>query len=143
VHAYTFALMYLLKTNELAKEFVDMNGFDLYARLLDKDCIEDYQIAYNVICALWVISYHEFAIKGFEDYRFNIIEKVGKILDYFNKEKIVRIILLLFDNIKTNESCLEQLADINALNIFTKLHNRHWVDKDVVDLLDKLYEYVD
>jgi hypothetical protein len=26
-----------------------------------------------------------------------IIEKVAKILDYFNKEKIVRIILLLFD----------------------------------------------
>lgn len=26
-----------------------------------------------------------------------IIEKVGKILDYFNKEKIVRIILMLFD----------------------------------------------
>ena len=42
MHAYTFALMYLLKTNELAKEFVDMNGFDLFARLLDRDCIEDY-----------------------------------------------------------------------------------------------------
>jgi len=27
--------------------------------------------------------------------------------------------------------------------IFTKLHNRHWVDKDINDLLDKLYEYVD
>ena len=64
-------------------------------------------------------------------------------MDYFNKEKIVRIVLLLFDNIKTNENCLEQLADINALNIFTKLHNRHWVDKDITDLLDKLYEYVD
>ncbi len=26
-----------------------------------------------------------------------IIEKVARILDYFNKEKIVRIILMLFD----------------------------------------------
>ena len=26
-----------------------------------------------------------------------MVEKVAKILDYFNKEKIVRIILLLFD----------------------------------------------
>mmetsp|Transcript_47691 Transcript_47691/g.34941 ORF Transcript_47691/g.34941 Transcript_47691/m.34941 type:complete len:191 (+) Transcript_47691:783-1355(+) len=72
-----------------------------------------------------------------------IIEKVARILDYFNKEKIVRIILLLFDNIKTNELCLETLSDINALNILTKLHNRHWVDKDINELLDKIYEYVD
>ena len=72
-----------------------------------------------------------------------IIEKVAKILDYFNKEKIVRIILMLFENIKMNEVCLELLSDINALNIFTKLHNRHWVDKDITDLLDKLYDYVD
>lgn len=35
------------------------------------------------------------------------------------------------------------MSDINALNIFTKLLNRHWVDKDINELLDKLYEYVD
>jgi len=46
---------------------------------------------------------------------------VARILDYFNKEKIVRIILMLFDNVKTNEVCLELLSDINALNILTKL----------------------
>jgi len=82
-------------------------------------------------------------LKGFEDFRYMIIEKVSKILDYFNKEKIVRIILLLFENLKTNEVCLELMSDINALNIFTKLQNRHWVDKEINDLLDKLYEYVD
>ena len=60
-------------------------------------------------------------MKGLEDNRFNIIEKVSRILDYFNKEKIVRIILMLYDNVKTNELCLESLSDINALNIITKL----------------------
>ena len=64
-------------------------------------------------------------------------------MDFFNKEKIVRIILLLFDNIKQNETCLEQLSDINANYIVTKLMNRHWVDKDISDLLDKLAEYLD
>ena len=38
---------------------------------------------------------------------------------------------------------MELLSDINALNIFSKLTNRHWVDKDITELLDKLYEYVD
>jgi len=80
---------------------------------------------------------------GFEDYRFNIIEKVARILDYFNKEKIVRIILLLLDNLKTNEVCLELMSDINALNIFSKLLNRHWVDKDITDMLDVLYKHID
>jgi len=58
---------------------------------------------------------------GFEDYRLALIEKVAKILDYFNKEKIVRAILLLFDSIKTNEVCLELMSDINAIYIVNKL----------------------
>lgn len=82
-------------------------------------------------------------MKAFEEYTLNIIERVSKVLDYFNKEKIVRIILLLFDNIKTNESCLELLSDINAMGIIIKLQNRHWVDKDINDLLDKLFDYID
>jgi hypothetical protein len=69
MHAYTFALLYLLKTNELAKEFIDQNGFELFSKYLDFECIEDHQVAYNVIGALWIISYHPFANKGFEDYR--------------------------------------------------------------------------
>lgn len=143
IHAYTFSLMYILKTNELAREFIEQNGFDLFAGFLERECIEDHQIAYNVVCTLWIISYHPFAMVGFEDYRLAIIEKVAKILDFFNKEKIVRIILLLFDNIKQNEICLEQLSDINAVYIVNKLLNRHWVDKDITDMLDKLSEYLD
>lgn len=38
---------------------------------------------------------------------------------------------------------MEILSDINALNIFSKLLNRHWVDKDITDLLDALYKHVD
>jgi len=46
-----------------------------------------------------------------------LIEKVSHILDFFNKEKIVRIILMLFDNIKTHDGCLEQMADINITGV--------------------------
>lgn len=58
MHAYTFALLYVLKTNELAQEFVDQNGFEIISRYLEYECIEDHQVAYNVIGALWIISYH-------------------------------------------------------------------------------------
>lgn len=69
LHTYTFALLYLLKTNELAKEFVEQNGFELYTQLLEQECLDDHQIAYNVVCGLWIISFHSFAMKGFEDFR--------------------------------------------------------------------------
>lgn len=143
LHAYTFALMYLLKTNELAKEFVTQGGFEIFHRYLNNECIKNHQIAYNVICSLWIISYHQFAAVGFEEYRLEIIERVAKILDFFSKEKIVRIVLLLLDNLKHNEVCLEIMSDINAIQMITKLQNRHWVDKDINELLDKLFNHLD
>lgn len=42
LQAYTFSLMYLLKTNELAKEFVDQGGFDLFQGYLNMECLKNY-----------------------------------------------------------------------------------------------------
>lgn len=50
---------------------------------------------------------------------------------------------MLFDNVKTNEICLEILSDINALSIMNKLLNRHWVDKDITDLLENMHKHLD
>lgn len=142
--AYTFALMYLLKTNELAREFERSGGFDIFNNFLGSDCIQEHQVAYNVIAALWIISYHPFALKRFEDYTMEIIERAVKILDYFNKEKIVRVVLLLLDNLKQqSEGCHEIMSDIGVLNTIVKLQNRHWVDQDITEMLDRIYEYLD
>lgn len=120
--AYTFSLMYLLKTNDLAKEFESSGGFEIFSKLLDDKCQTSYQVAYNVIASLWVVSYHPFAIKNFEDYNFNIIEKAVKVLDFFNKEKIVRVVLLLLDNLKqASEACHEIMSDINLFGTVIKL----------------------
>jgi len=68
------------------------------------------------------MSYHEFTLKHFEDYSLYIIERAVKILDFFNKEKVVRIVLLLLDNLKTaSEGCHEIMSDIGVLNIIIKL----------------------
>jgi len=89
------------------------------------------------------LSYHDFTVKHFEDYTIAIIEKVSKILDFFNWEKIVRIMLMLFDNLKEIETCQEHLSDIDSLNLIIKLQNRHWVDDDINKKLENLYEYFD
>lgn len=77
------------------------------------------------------------------DYSLNIIELVSKVLDYFNKEKIVRIVCMFFDNIKENKECLDHLSMINALHLVTKLQNRPWVDNDITETLEKLWKYFD
>ena len=93
---------------------------------------------------LWILSFHEFTLKNFEDYSLGIIEKTVKILDFFNKEKVVRIVLLLLDNLKTSsEGCHEIMSDISLMNLIIKLQNRHWVDNDITELLDKIFEFLD
>ena len=96
-----------------------------------------------MICMLWILSYHEFSHRFFEDYTLAIIEKVAKILDYFSWEKIARVMLLLFDNLKEIPVCQDHLSDIDALSLIIKLQNRHWVDDDINKMLDNLYEYFD
>lgn len=64
-------------------------------------------------------------------------------MDYHSKEKIARIMLMLFDNLKEITTCQEHLSDIDALNLIIKLQNRHWVDEDINKMLEDLYEYFD
>jgi hypothetical protein len=80
--------------------------------LLQGDCLRNTQIAYNVLTSLWILSYHKFALKRFapEEFNNNSIQMIVKVLDYFNKENIVRIILLLLDNLKNDSNCLELMS---------------------------------
>ena len=141
VHAYSFALMILLKSNNLAREFSNNHSFKMISDLLEGPCLESPQVGYNVVTMLWILSYHDFTHKFFEDYTLAIIEKVSKILDYFSWEKIARITLMLIDNLKNISSCEEHLSDIDTLNLIFKLQNRHWVDKDINKMLDTLCEF--
>ena len=135
--------MYLVKTNEIAQHFSERDGFKTLSSWLDRHAVADHQVAYNVVCTLWTLSYHDFALKYFEDLNLNLIEKSLRILDYFNKEKIVRIILLFIDNLKMKPSCHEIISDLNAIQTIAKLQNRHWVDEDITDMLEKIWGYLD
>lgn len=136
-------LMFLVKQNELAEMFVEKRGFVVLRNLLTSECLSNEHIAYNVLTTLWILSYHEFSLPYLADYALNIIELVTKVLDYFNKEKIVRIVCMLFENLKRDPECMECLSMVNVLNIVTKLQNRPWVDKDITDCLERLFKFFD
>jgi V-type H+-transporting ATPase subunit H len=133
--------MTILKTNDLAKEFSTKQSFTSISYLLDNDCLSSHQVSYNVLCMLWILSYHEFTHEYYEDYTMSIIEKVTKVMDYHSKEKIARIMLMLFDNLKDIPDCQDHLSEIDALNLIVKLQNRHWVDEDINKMLEDLYGY--
>ena len=135
--------MYMLRINELAREFINKRGFLILVKILENESQTDGQIAYNVTCAFWILSYHEFALPLFQDFRTNVIEHIAKILDFSNKEKIVRMICLIFDNLKNDDICLEHLSMINALNLVIKLRNRPWVDTEIKRILEELFQYFD
>ena len=107
------------------------------------DCQQDYQIAYNVIISLWILSFHDYARKDFEDYDLMLVEKVLKILDFFNKEKVVRAVLLLLQSLSSSKKALEIVSDLSCIELIEKLQQRHWVDKDIRDMLDELWKILD
>lgn len=109
-NAFTFALMTILKKNHLARDFANVKGFKFLEDLITGPCIKQNvsqapQIAYNTIVTMWILSYHEFAHKFFEDDDRELLFKCSKVLDFYSWEKIARILLMLFDNLKLNALC--------------------------------------
>lgn len=130
--------MTILKKNHLAREFANVKGFKIIDDLLVGPCINQSstnspQIAYNTLVILWILSFNDFAAKYFEDDDMELLQKSAKILDYYSWEKITRILLMLFDNLKGNALCQDQMTEMDALSLITKLQNRHWVDQDIAN----------
>lgn len=121
ITGYTFCLLTLLKTKELAIKFSTKSSFDLIAKMLDGPCQRHGQVGYNVVSMLWILSFHPFARSYFEDYNLSLIDKVNKILDFFSWEKIARVVLMLFDNLKDESECQDHFSDIDAYNLIVRL----------------------
>ena len=120
-YALTFSIMYCVKINELASEFYDHQGIAMLSSMLVSKCLNDYQLAYNVLVSLWILSFHDYARTDFEDMEKDLIERCLKILDFFNKEKVVRMTLHLLDSLSSSRKCLEIMSDLSCLDLITKL----------------------
>jgi len=137
-------LVQLVKQNWLARHFVEMSrGFDVLSHWLMHDCTNtsNDQLTYNTLCMLWIVSVHDFTLPKFDEHE--IIEKVAKILDYYNKEKIVRIAMMLFESVMRDKECMDHLSMVNAIVLVGKLKNRVWVDDELKKLFDRLLQEFD
>ena len=98
----------LCKNNMLAEVFVrDLQGVDLLQKWLQESCgsqSQKDQLAYNALVVLWIISYHDYALTYFGDYDRALVEQIAKVLDYYNKEKIIRITCMLIE--VSSQTCI-------------------------------------
>eukprot|EP00824_Muranothrix_gubernata_P020504 TRINITY_DN40968_c0_g1_i1.p1 TRINITY_DN40968_c0_g1~~TRINITY_DN40968_c0_g1_i1.p1 ORF type:complete len:464 (+),score=85.51 TRINITY_DN40968_c0_g1_i1:170-1393(+) len=133
----TKSLMALLKIGEVLKQFAESGGLRKLVRIL-QDEGEDMQISYNVIACIWLLSFKPLSIPYFEDRKNEAIDVIIKTLQMFRREKIVRIVLHLFRNLANSEKCIEMMLDNDLLKEINNLINRHWVDKDIINNLEKL-----
>lgn len=53
------------------------------------------------------------------------------------------MVLLLLDSLSSSKKALEIMSDLNAVEIITKLQQRHWVDQDIKDMLEKQWDVLD
>lgn len=123
--------MTIMRQNELARKFTTQSNMEFLSHLLERPCQADAQVSYQVVCLMWVLSYHSYAEEFFADFNLELIEKAAKLLDFHNKEKNVRIFLMLIDNMKTVPAYEYQMSDIDVLALVTKLQNRYWVDPEL------------
>lgn len=144
--AFTFALMTIMKQNDMAYRYINADNFAWLAGILSNECQKDAQVAYQTTVLLWILSFHgdeegHSSHHFFGDFNLEILEKTSKVLDFHNKEKIVRIFLKLVDNLKDVPVCEEHMSDIDAYALICKLENRYWVDPDVNKNLADLKQY--
>ena len=95
---FVSALMYLLKHNDIVRQFYDNHGIRILTELMIQE-LDDMQTCYNIIVCLWIISFKHYAIDGFESPKIGVIETVARVLHLYNREKIIRITLMLFSNL--------------------------------------------
>ena len=119
--ALSFCLMMISKRNFLAKQFCKEQSFAFLSDVLEGAARNNPQVAYNYMCLQWVLSFHDYALRFFASHDLVLIEKMTKLLDYHNQEKIVRIFLLLIDQLKSVKECEEHMSEIDALTLLIKL----------------------
>lgn len=90
---------------------------------------------------MWVLSFHAFSEEFFARFDLELIEKAAKLLDFHNKEKNVRIFLMLVDNMKNIPAYEYNMSDIDVLSLVYKLQNRYWVDPELTQMLSDLKDF--
>jgi V-type H+-transporting ATPase subunit H len=98
----------------------------------------NFQILYQILVAVWLLSYNEKIRKeGFAPS--GIIPKIVEILKSAAKEKVLRICLAILKNLIDQSSANnEQMIEHGGIKIIETLSAKRWGDEDIVEDIDGL-----
>jgi len=98
----------------------------------------NFQIIYQALQCLWLLSYNAFIAENFGDSE--IVFKIGHILKSVNKEKVTRMSLATLKNLLDKKNNNEKMIEAGLLKVVEKLLQNKCADEDIVSDLEALQE---
>lgn len=126
-------LVYLLKHDHLAEEFMLNDGFSILRHLLAA-YPTDLQVCYYAILGLWLLSYSPNSYAYFADPKYGLIKLTIEAIQKISREKVLRVAFAAFRNLSDNSpQAIEMMVDNGLIKNIDLLLKGNLKDQDVID----------
>ncbi|KAK9283195.1 hypothetical protein L1049_011431 [Liquidambar formosana] len=96
------------------------------------------QLLYETCLCIWLLSYYEPAIEYLATSR--ILPLLIEVVKGSTKEKVVRVVVLIFRNLIHKETFGTQMVNLGLPQIVQSLKAQAWSDEDLLEALNQLEE---
>ncbi|XP_078163215.1 putative V-type proton ATPase subunit H [Carex rostrata] len=127
----------LLKEASVRSLFVQGDGVKLLIPLISPASNQQsIQILYETCLCIWLLSYFEPAIDNLSTTR--VISSLMEVVKGSTKEKVVRVVVLIFRNLIPKTAFAAQMIDLGLPQIVQSLKAQAWSDEDLLEALNQL-----
>ncbi|KAK9271785.1 hypothetical protein L1049_002149 [Liquidambar formosana] len=129
----------LLKEPVVRSSFVQADGVKLLIPLISPATTQQsMQLLYETCLCIWLLSYYEPAIEYLATSR--ILPRLIEVVKGSTKEKVVRVVVLIFRNLLHKGTFGAQMVDLGLPQIVQSLKAQAWSDEDLLEALNQLEE---
>ncbi|KAK9283842.1 hypothetical protein L1049_012096 [Liquidambar formosana] len=129
----------LLKEPVVRSSFVQADGVKLLIPLISPATTQQsMQLLYETCLCIWLLSYYEPAIEYLATSR--ILPLLIEVVKGSTKEKVVRVVVLIFRNLIHKETFGTQMVNLGLPQIVQSLKAQAWSDEDLLEALNQLEE---
>lgn len=127
-----------LRNDAFRQPFAEDGGIKQVA-VLKKQKMKNFQLLYQLTCALWLLSYNKVvAAEKFKDTK--VIQTSVEVLRTVSKEKVIRMELATLRNLLDIGDNNEEMIDADVMKPLENLTNKNWGDEDIKADLEVLNE---
>lgn len=138
------SLAQLVKHEHYARQFVREGGpLLLRGIMLDPKHCDDTETVYYALLLLWELSFEAFGVEALEDCRSSLVRLAAQATAHHQAAKVTRVAVQLFDNLKQNGGCLEQMNDAQLLAVLDRLLHKGIKSKSLEAAVATLAEFLE